>query len=373
MTRARIYIMYMLLAAVLCCGCDGEDWTRKGRYEVVLPVSICLPASEVYASQAPARRVFGDPGTNEQFGLPNYLYYFVVGHKNDLSGKVLVYLSRSVEDEASPADWEKKWTKKSYSGSLDYVGDSIYQYSEEISVALNSDMVFDGRVYAVASAVELDFSPDVTEGSTTEEALLGLTFRFDGTEKYDSIVRSNLQNIYSTPHNYTYNGKYYGSFSAERRIMHLNLLLYHVASKVDLMWNVAEAKRDSVKISYVAVEHMYNGPSFLFKPMENTVAAPVYASGYKMELLTSLSPGTQWNGRAYFYAIPYNNNDVDGESNPDPHYPLKLRLQKNGDPSDGSSYYSKTVQTEVPTVWTPWIRGQITINNGKYNVTTPTP
>lgn len=383
MTRARTYIIRcktdafslagILLAMMLLCACEREEPTPKKMIE--MPISINLLASDVYASQAPAMRAYGDPGMTELFCLPNYLYFFVVEHKNDSTGKVLKAEKKSVDDEPGEnaeeklESWKKKWEQKTYAGTLVTEGDFVYQYTEKIIVPLDVDRKYIGRVYAVASAVDLHFSSTMVEGTSTEKDLLGLTFSFNGTEDYDSIVRYNLQNIYSTPYNYKVSDNYYGTFDTNDKVSYLNLLLYHVASKVDLMWNVAEAKRDSVKISYVAVEHMYNGPSFLFKPMENTVAAPVYASGYKMELLTSLSPGTQWNGRAYFYAIPYNNNDVDGESNPDPHYPLKLRLQKNGDSSDGSSYYSKTVKTEVPTVWTSWIRGQITINNGKYNVT----
>ena len=371
------------------CGCQPDEPTQK----LSMPLSICLPAGEIYTSQqAPQMRAFGDPGTTEQFALPQYLYIFIVkyegvgdeGKATLTNWKVWEILTKSFEDEeganetAKKAAWNARWEKRRYTGLYDTEEDIVYQYTAIIHQLLEEGG-FDGRVYVVASAVPLTFTPTIN-GSSTLADLLGMTFRFDGGDAYDTNVRNNLQNIYSTPYNYNGNGvDYYGSFYATQKVPHFDLLLYHVAAKVDLMWNVTDSidtddddepdtdLRSLVKLSYIAVDSLYDGPCYLFKPTENTIGNnKVYPSGYTKVLVESLSPGTQWNGRKYFYAIPYKNND-----SPTKHYPLKLRLQKNGDSSSGASYYSKIVDTEVPEVWTSWIRGQITVNTATYNVPKP--
>lgn len=378
-------------------GCETDE--PKNVRKMTFPISFCLPADEVYGAMgapmregenpetvrsAPEFRAFGDPGTTEQFALPQYLYIFIVkyegsgeGDKADLTKwKVWQMKVRSFDDEAGANDaekkeaWEAKWVKKHYTGAYANVGDSIFQYTEEIILLLNGGS-FDGQVYAVASAVPLTL-PALTEEESTLADVLGMQFSFTGTaedfENSNSVV-NNLQNIYSTPYNYNGNGvAYYGSFFAAQNVPHLDLLLYHVAAKVDLMWNVREDLRGSVKISYIAAENLYDGPCYVFKPTENVVAAEVYSSGYTKEILKEATPcpGTQWNGRKYFYAIPYKNSD-----SPTPHYPLQLRLQKGGDSPTGANYYSKVVKTDIPEVWTSWIRGQISINTATYNMPTP--
>jgi len=128
-----------------------------------------------------------------------------------------------------------------------------------------------------------------------------------------------------------------------------------------------------VKLSYIAAENLYNGPCYVFRPTEKVVEAEIYATGYTKKLLDTYkeevptpSPGTQWNGRAYFYAIPYRNND-----SPTRHYPLQLTLCKGSDRPVGGKYYTQMVKTDVPEVWTSWIRGQVTINTAVYNYPTP--
>jgi len=370
--RALVCVCACVVYILGLSGCNPDE--PKNVQKVTFPISFCLPASEVYGAGAPSLRAFGDPGTTEQFALPQYLYIFIVK-----------YVGSGEEGKATLTNWQVwqvlqktpsagEWEKKHYTGAYANVGDSIFQYTEEIILLLGENG-FDGQVYAVASAVPLTFNSGISIGTSLAD-LLNLTFSFknEGTDEQKvaaALVKANLQNIYSTPYNYNGIGtEYYGSFFATQNVPHLDLLLYHVAAKVDLMWNVKEDLRSTVKVSYIAAEHLYDGPSYVFKPTENEVSAEVYASGYTKEILNEATPcpGTQWNGRKYFYAIPYKNTDT-----PTKHYPLQLRLLKNGDdsanPSAATSYYSNTVPTIVPEVWTSWIRGQISINTAAYNVT----
>ncbi|MBQ6764971.1 MAG: hypothetical protein IJP45_07285 [Paludibacteraceae bacterium] len=366
--RALVCVCACAIYILGLSGCNQDE--PKNVQKVTFPISFCLPASEVYGAGAPSLRAFGDPGTTEQFALPQYLYIFIVK-----------YVGSGEEGKATLTNWQVwkvldktpsagEWEKKRYTGAYANVGDSIFQYTEEIILLLNGGS-FDGRVYAVASAVPLTL-PALTEGTSTLADVLGMTFSFkdEGTIEQKAaaaLVKANLQNIYSTPYNYTgSSANYYGSFFATQNVPHLDLLLYHVAAKVDLMWNVKENLRGDVKISYIAAEHLYDGPCYVFKPTENEVSAEVYASGYAKEILNDATPcpGTQWNGRKYFYAIPYKNNE-----SPTPHYPLQLTLCKGTDRPAGGHYYSKLVKTDIPEVWTSWIRGQISINTATYNVT----
>ena len=349
------------MVGILLCACEPSE-PEQG---VAMPLSICLPAGEVYATQAPERRAFGDPGTTEQFALPTHLYIFIVKEESADNWKVWEII------EETPSDGD--WKKTHYVGGYATYGDSIFEYKSNVNLLLKSDG-FNGRVYVVASAVALTFDQTITKGTSTLENLLGLTFSFNAgsPNEADSVsIRANLQNIYSTPFNYNNDkGDYYGSFYALQNVPHLNLLLYHVAAKVDLMWNVAESKRDDVKISYIAAEHLYDEDCYLFKPNQNApdVSGTYgrYASGYKRAVVSNLSVGTQWNGRAYFYTIPYRNS-----SNK---FPLQLQMLKNDDipkKTDepltyrtDAEYYHLVQATDMPTdaIFMPWVRCQININ-----------
>ena len=350
------------------CGCKPDEPEQT----VGIPISICLPVSDVYDPQgAPQKRAFGDPGNVERFALPQYIYYFIVKQKGDESWEVWDVKTRSVLNETGTPEqklkaWKARWDTIPYTGVYHNNGDMVLHFKEKIVTTLPSPQ-FNGRVYAVASAIPLTFNTTIEKGNSLE-TLLNLTFNCDGSALADeSSVVNNLQNIYSTPYNYEYDGKYYGFFSKDAKVPQLNLLLYHVAAKVDLMWNVDEGKRSDVKIKHVEVMDLYQGNCLVFRPTENQVAGLYTTTGYNMVVLNSLSPGTQWNGRAYFYAIPYKNNEE-----PTPHYPLHLKLLKEEAVPSGDYYY-ETVDTEVPPVWAPWIRGQISIVNEDYNYSPPTP
>ena len=354
-----------------------------------MSLTISLPAAEIYTpASAPQNRAFGDPGTTEQFALPLYIYIYIVkykgeGDKANAANWLLwetinkSYLDETgINDDAKKAAWEAKWVKKRYTGLYDTYHDDVYEYTQTVFQPFEGNS-FDGKVYVVASAVPLTLTA-VTKGTSTLTDIQNITFQFDDGSDYANAVRDNLQNIYSTPYNYT-GGRtdYYGSFYESENVPRFNLLLYHVASKVDLMWNVPDIMVDTndddapdtklrslVKLSYIAAQNLYNGPCYVFRPTENEYAGALYTPGYTRTVLNEAppSPGTQWYGRAYFYAIPYKNNE-----NPK-NYPLQLRLQKGGDDPAGTSYYSTTVKTEVGGTWTSWLRGQITINTATYNV-----
>lgn len=325
-----------------------------------MPVSVCLSADDVMSARhaAPIRRAIGDPGTTERFLFPHYLYVIVMRQKPDESWELWQAIERTLTDE--------DWTPGRYDGRLSTAGDSIYRYDDQINLLLTNGsplggrQKFVGRVYAIASAEALTFDKTLNaSGIQNLEDALNLKF------SASDAMQGYLQHIYSTPYNYEVEGKYYGEFSSvSERVPQLNLLLYHVAAKVDIKWSVAESLRinkdhpeNAVRLTYMQARNLFNGNAYCFKPMENTNATPL-ASGYSREIVTPTNEGLWWEGRAYFYTIPYS-IEVTGER----YFPLQMVLKTNGSTSSG---YRPTLNLKVDTgsPFVPWMRAN-------FNITAP--
>lgn len=350
--RKNILIIYVLLGGLLLSGCKPDEPS----HQVVVPISICLPVGEICTSQrAPKLRVLGDPGTAEQFTLPNYIYYFVVNEDSEGEWKVW-----DIENAtASDSDWEKKC----YIGLYDTDGDSVFQYTKEFQLLLPNSR-FNGRVYIIASAVELTFNTNIAVNDP-ESKLLGLKFSIDGSDEALGSVKNNLQNIYSTPYNYKGSGEdYYGSFYKEQKVPYLNLLLYHVAAKVDITWNVAADKRinkddptQAVRLTYMEAQHLFEGPAYCFKPMRNELTSKE-DDGYSIaNIVTATDEGLWWEGRSYFYAIPY--VATDATSDKKVYFPLQMRMRTNG----SEDTYQPTLNMRIDTsaVFVPWLRANFNL------------
>ena len=193
-----------------------------------------------------------------------------------------------------------------------------------------------------------------SSGITSLDDLLDLTFN-------TSEIQSSLQHIYSSPYNLTQNGDYYGSFNSNfQRVPYVNLLLYHIAAKVDIKWNVEEDKRisgEGVRLTYMEARNLFNGNAYCFKPMRNTVASmPTEGQNIKI-IADSTNEGQWWEGRSYFYTIPYT---VTGDPN---YFPLQMTLRTNGTTGTG---YQPTLNMRIDTtaVFVPWLRAN-------FNLTAP--
>ena len=299
-------------------------------------------------------RAIGDPGTTELFALPNYIYYFVVNERS--AGEWKVWYIKKVT--ASGSDWKKI----RYIGPYATDSDSIFQYTKELILALPKPR-FNGRIYIIASAVDLTFSPTIGVDSPESE-LLNMKFSIGSSDE----VKNNLQNIYSTPYNYKgYGTEYYGSFFATQNVPHFNLLLYHVAAKVDLMWNVQEDMRikanpaEAVRLTYLGAQHLFNSDAYCFKPMRNELPSKIEGeNGYGIaDIVTPSDEGLWWEGRDYFYTIPYvvTGGKVDGKS----YFPLQMLMRTNG--SDGPGGYQLTLNMQIDTsaVFVPWLRANFNL------------
>ena len=341
----------LLMVVLMLTGCQTDEPSQK----VGLPISICLPASEVKAAQYAPRRAFGDPGTTESYLFPHYLYIIVMKQKDDDSWMVWDRISRELTD----ADW----IAECYQGVLPTVHDSIYRYKEEIDLTLATAVPgerqeFKGRVYAIASAVELSFSPALN-AITNLDDLLALTF-----DASSSTIQDNLQHIYSTPYNLEDDGDYFGAFNSKaQRVPHVDLLLYHVAAKVDINWYVPTDKRydketpaNGIRLTYMDACNLFNGNAYCFKPMENVAAAPL-ESGATKHIIGAGDEGMWWEGRSYFYTIPYTTT----ESGKENYYPLQMLMKTNGSAGAG---YKPTIYMEIDKTspFVPWLRATFNVS-----------
>lgn len=319
------------------------------KQEVTFPISICLPADEIYSARMGGpRRVMGDPGSTEEFLLPNYIYIIIMKETDADTWTVWEVIKITAT--------ESDWVKKRYVGSLHTTGDSIYQYSHEVDRLLSSEK-FDGRVYAVASAVELSFNKALTNvGIASKSDLLTLTF-----DASSETVQQNLQNIYSTPYNYEIADKYYGCFSSNNaKVPHVNLMLYHVAAKVDITWDVADSARvnragiDPIRLTRMDACNLFAGNAYCFKPMENSSgsASPLTTSD-TITIVSAGDEGLWWEGRSYFYTIPYTTTAKSS------YFPLQMRMETN----ESGDMYTPTIymQIDKSNPFVPWLRATFNI------------
>ena len=324
---------------LVCIACEREEPAR-----MQIPFSIYLPANTPIQRQGP-RRVMGDPGEAETFALPNYVYVFVVWYK---SGQWRI--AERQELRLQDRDWEAV----DYAGSLMSSGDPIYRVTRHLNI-LMSEYDMQGRVYAIASPVELSFDRDLSSLTLLDEVL---DLKIDVSSEE---VQKNLHNIYTTPYNYEIGGEYYCSFvNSVHHVVQLEVMLYHIASKVDIKWNVAEDKRiaanpaDAIRLTYMQVKNLFAGEAYCFKPMRNVLNAKP-TTGPTVDIVSPEDEGLWWEGRSYFYTIPYT---IEGAPN---YFPLQVVMRTND--SSGSGYQLTLNQPmDTTDVFVPWIRGVFNFN-----------
>lgn len=265
----------MIMAAAFVTSCSDDDSLASRGLEIVeMPISISIPAegfvnptdvgigNEEPASTLAVTRALGDPGTYEQFHLPQYIYLFLCNESTNGTESV-IYQKIEIPDNELTSSWEK-----TVSGT-----DSIYTYKGNVSINLPLNRS-NGKIYAAASYIplhttnasssmpedgksnHLSFNCErpskfgdsqypreyINESKTytddtygTEEAVKNIIFS-------NITLRNNMQDVYSTPYNKTDNkGDYYGTITDyASNVPNINIVLYHVATKVDVQWSIDE-------------------------------------------------------------------------------------------------------------------------------------
>lgn len=244
--------MAIVLAAAFVTSCSDDDsLASRGLETVEMPISISIPAegfvnptdvgigNEEPASALVTTRALGDPGTAETFDLPQYLYIYLVSTSSSNSTQVIFK-----KQEVKPEDW-KLSTSEDNTNNHFSVKDGLYVYQGHLSINLPLNRK-EGRVYVVASNLDLDDSgtdkkynlkTDVSSWSSHTDVEDSVTFT------NQSELRNNMQNLYSSPYNLKNDNddNYYGTIKDyASNVPHIDMVLYHVATKVDLQWTIDE-------------------------------------------------------------------------------------------------------------------------------------
>jgi len=95
------------------------------------------------------------------------------------------------------------------------------------------------------------------------------------------------------------------------------------------------------------------------------------ASGAEVSIVSSGDESLWWEGRAYFYTIPYTTTKTDYEN----YFPLQMQMVTNG-----TGTYTPTIymQIDKSSPFVPWLRATFNIKNtlsgsGTKKVDLPTP
>ena len=257
----------MIMAAAFVTSCSDDDsLASRGLETVEMPISISIPAegfvnptdvgigNDEPASTLALTRALGDPGTAETFALPQYLYIYLVSTSSSNSTQVIFK-----KQEVKPEDW-KLFTSEGNTNEHFSAKDGLYVYQGHLSINLPLNRK-EGRVYVVASNLDLDDSAteknynlvtDVSSWKSYTDVENNVTF----TNQSD--LRSNMQNLYSSPYNLKNDGNYYGTIKDyASNVPHIDMVLYHVATKVDLQWTIDEQFQGTK--AWAQVEKKKNG------------------------------------------------------------------------------------------------------------------
>lgn len=268
----------MIMAAAFVTSCSDDDsLASRGLETVEMPISISIPAEgfvspkdvgigEEAATPAladtRATRAPGDPGTYEQFHLPRYIYLFLCNESTNGTESV-IYQKIEIPSDALTSAWEK-----TVSGT-----DSIYTYKGNVSINLPLNRS-KGKIYAAASYMPLhtknassSMAEDtksnhlsfncvrpskfgnskypreyINESKTYTDATYGKEDAVKNIIFSNITLRDNMQDVYSTPYNKKdANGDYYGTITDyASNVPNINIVLYHVATKVDVQWSIDE-------------------------------------------------------------------------------------------------------------------------------------
>lgn len=341
-----LYYVCACALLLLLAGCEGGnslDPYVDGPARIEMPISITIPANEAL-TRAP-----GDPGLSTSLKLPQHVcLYFIYNQSTDGTGPDVV-------EQHSYTLTPEDWVKETYSGSLKAEGDEVWRYTGNLTISI-PETRSNGRVYAAVSYAPLT----IYGAATTEEEVQNLRFDVSTAE-----LQQHLGDLYSTPYNYLGTGtQYYGTIANfSSKVPSANLMLYHVAAKVDVIWNVEPDVQPDNRITQVAATGLKQLGCYLFRPTENLWTTDDDATNYDSYLNTD--PGTQWLGRHAFYAIAW--QYPDGHANGEGKMDVNVRFRTNNHHSEGEGYtvtYRNDLASQKAShpdmqVFVPWLRGQV--------------
>lgn len=312
MTRQLLTLLTVLMLTTACSHDDSPTTQPPAPNGPATRLQLTL-----VTGQSPLTRASGDPGTEEEFEKPRYVYVFIVDTNNDKVAHTTL-----IDCTTDPVGITESTNDR---------GDRLWNYFVDLSTPISVEQY---KVYAVASDYELPQLEVIKEGDP-ESTLLAATF-----DVPDSDRDHFLKNLYSTPSGQV---KQQTAASGSTILHVIDATLYHVAARVDLQWSVVDARRSTLQLSTLTLQQMRGKDCLLFRPMDNEGADPdPYIA------IISLTPAQQWEGRHVFYAVPY---FTDGN------YPVSMAFN-----SGTLTHTENVAKTALDNDFTPWIRLRMNIN-----------
>ena len=396
MKQMRITYILMAVAALLVASCSSHDDDSVPMQTVTMPIKLAIPAEGFGDPTRATDTEAGDPGTFETFKLPQYLYVFLYSEYDDGTTKrpTVIYKKIDLTAGSSSKDDKQQYVSQYWEKKKADNGDSLYTYNGDLSIDLPLQRTT-GKVYVAASYYDLtsgEAKLSTTNGKAvtdliTEDDIKNVCFTVE-----DRALRNTLQDVYSSPYNYKINNEYYYGTLKDysSKVPRIDMVLYHVAARVDISWNVAadtEAAtldlQKELKITFQEPRKNFQTNCLLFRPMENVVKSdnPWPSSGYDLSDLIKMNQGNQWYGRQVYYMIPYKYH-YNGSKGPSAYenqliinWRMVVNNEYNTDKNNATYGKNITIGVDWPDndVFVPSIRGVIRVkSNFTVNTTSST-
>jgi hypothetical protein len=264
-----------MLLFVACDSSHDEEWDEYAR---VLPINIQIKTTELLQP-----RTLGDPGVKEEFPLPSVAYIYVLANSAaDGTGAPLLQMIDGAAANKGKVNLDSEWER-------DVNDPSIYHYGGDLSISL-WHMAQSAKVYVAVADREI---PGLQLPQNPEHVV------YDPSQLSDAERHEFMKNLYATPYNHEVEGKYYGSVNdLNSNTPRVNVMLYHVAARLDLKWNVEEERRKTFALGTLSVSDLPKS-CYLFKPTENT--DPGTGNGYSDIVVSKFDATTAWSGRKVVY------------------------------------------------------------------------
>ena len=318
--------------------CSSDTDTADGGRMISMPIVLAIPANNADLTTgttgAKATRAEGDPGTYEKFELPTHLYIYLINTSID-EKETKVHTPEGMDKDNGYTLKTDKWTKTT---TKDNNKDFIYTYTDQIRIIIPENRKT-GVVYAAMSTVPIKVT---YTGNDVAVATFTLGSDAAGNES------EALKNLYSSPYNLMKDNHYYGTVSDyNSNSPYINMVLYPVASKLDLQWNVDASVQDKVKLSQITLTGLSGGGK-LFKPLENTASSSTYDETF------ALDAGSQWYGRKATYVIPVK---TDGKYQ----FPMTLTNSLSSEENKDKLTTATATPSSANTIYVPWIYGTVKV------------
>lgn len=294
----------------------GKAYMIAGEAKQTTTYEVSLKVNHDWQLGNAVSRATGDPGNEEKYEKPKYIYYvFCVG------GNVK-QVDEHYYNRITVANPETDWTTSS-DKVLDTYNKNTFTFSVE-----ETEKGKTKNVYFVASTSDLSSSFSGITSSTTEAEIQNLVYSIQNASTSNTALDNSqtfLRDLYSTP------WESQSTFIGALKDPYQDVILYHVAAKVDLKWNSSAILSGNVSVNNVMSTNLS-----LFKPTANPTTGTA-----NYTVTNAIDEETMFNGRQVFYLPQFKTYNV----------------TVGGNVQDGSADHPLVTFTPATTNgWTSWLR-----------------